>query len=40
MEVIWFDGEKKYIEDFLALPKMLYGKKKILCKMKVKNGNF
>ena len=27
MEVVWFDGEKKYMEDFLALPKMLYGKR-------------
>ncbi|NLI58199.1 MAG: hypothetical protein GX387_06740 [Clostridium sp.] len=30
MEVVWFDGEKKYMEDFLALPKMLYGKKDIM----------
>ena len=30
MEIVWFDNEEKYIEDFLALPKKLYGKKELM----------
>ncbi|HOM03240.1 MAG TPA: hypothetical protein PLH43_10475 [Acetivibrio sp.] len=30
MDIIWFNDEEKYIEDFLSLPKKLYGKKDIM----------
>lgn len=30
MKIVWFDNEKKYIEDFLALPKKLYEKKDLM----------
>ncbi len=30
MEIIWFDNEEKYIGDFLALPKKLYGKRDLM----------
>jgi|GEM_PF-2885813 len=30
MEIIWFNDEEKYIRDFLALPKKLYGKKDLM----------